>query len=193
MNHRNRRIGDHGDVRGLWFHDKDFMSKFVKTISTIYSELGLVCDGTFDNNQLPAPGTSNPASGHAILQMLKKGESTPIREAREARSAPPLAPAPVSNIMDLLRREFTSPPPPPPPVDLPPVPVAAPQATMMPPVPLYPVPVAQTIAPFADRREPIGDTITVSRSDLRMILGDMVGSDRFIDEMFHRLAARARH
>ena len=41
--------------------------------------------------------------------------------------------------------------------------------------------------PFTSRRR---DTVTISRSDLRLVLADLVGSDEFIDRVFDRLSSR---
>jgi hypothetical protein len=168
------------------------MPKFVKTVGRIYSELGLVCDGTSDNSHTPPTTTPNPTSGNAILQMLKRGEDrTPTRQSRDMRSAPPSAPG--SSIMDLLRKEFATPPPPPPP---PPADIKQSVITGNGAMDAYSGIKAnrwngpEFPAPVVGGRE--HDSVTISRSDLRVILREMVCSDRFIDEMFLRLSARTR-
>lgn len=214
------QIGDHGNVRGLWFHDRDFMPKFVRIIEYICSELGLLCDGTFDGinsvKQSPAPNTT---SGKAILQMLKKADVTPAKETRNHADPQSAKATPAGSIVDLLRQEFATPrmPPPPPPVlrepmsdnrsqlPYPPPPpaihpyTASPQPEFMGPLgipPPHPDPFARPgppVDPYARPGMPVlSDMFSVCKSDLRIVLGDMIGSDQFINELFHRLAHRSR-
>ena len=99
-------------MRGLWFHDRDFMPTFVRTVERICSEQNLACDGTFDREP------NLHTSGKAILQMLRKDSSFSVTEE------PPPNETPQRTIVDLLRKEFSTPntqvvppPPHPPPVE----------------------------------------------------------------------------
>lgn len=68
-----RRIGDNGPIRGLWFHDSDFMQKFVLEIKRVYQQMSLECEGDFSAiSDKVLEDVSYKTSGHAILQMLKK-------------------------------------------------------------------------------------------------------------------------
>ena len=98
-------------MRGLWFHDRDFMPTFVRTVERICSEQNLNCDGTFDREP------NLHTSGQAILQMLRKDSSFSVTEELQPNETPQ------RTIVDLLRKEFGTPnntqvvPPPPPPVE----------------------------------------------------------------------------
>ena len=197
------------------------MPKFINTLERIAGELGLVCDGTFENALTAVKSTpaSNTTSGKAILQMLQKGESTPSRDLPVRLEPSSSKPETTSSIVDLLRQEFASPqivPPPPPPAQQPrpmtpqimggpymqPPPVGHAPHHMLPmggppPHSLFDsscrqFPPNQPMHHHNPMGMPPSDSITISRNDLRTILADMVGSDQFVNELFQRLASRNR-
>jgi hypothetical protein len=70
------RISDNGPIRGLWFHDRDFMLPFVSEVRKIYKSLNVPCDGEFSKND-----TTDASSGKAILQMIQKESTTVLQSA----------------------------------------------------------------------------------------------------------------
>lgn len=103
------RVGDNGDVRGLWFHDKTFMPKFVHSLYGICHELGISCEGTSGgDNNIPNPAPPpNPLSGKAILGMLKKyPDSSSTEFDKVLPSGSSYGASMPSATMNLLRKEF---------------------------------------------------------------------------------------
>jgi hypothetical protein len=218
------------------------MPKFIGVIDRICNELGLICDGAYENssNQPKSTPDANTTSGKAILQMLKRNELTPSKESQSLEIPSVRAATPANgSIVDMLRLEFAtphpginqasdpqlssphrSPPPPPPPLQqsrhqvflppqLDPLLAASPLPRIPHPGDQYVRPIlpegriqaSQVYSPVDSFGRPIApppvgppsDLIMVSRNDLRLVLGDMIGSDQFINELFLRLAHRSHH
>lgn len=173
-------------MRGLWFHDKSFISALVNSVEKIYRQLGLTCHGTYEqvDIQVQAP---NSASGKAILEMLKKSDASPVR------ASPPKVEAKseagwTNRILDLLRNEFNQPPlaPPPPAPNDSHVNLSGMEPVSLTPQRPRPHGIPQS---FIDRRLEI-EQIVVSRPALRDIIRDIFASDRFIDEVVDRIVDR---
>lgn len=99
-----RRCGERDDIRGLWFHDKEFMSPFTRALEAICREIGVRCDGIYEHATITEDLPSN-TSGAAILRMLKKSE--PQEESTSSVvSRVPERQNPGQSIVDLLRKEF---------------------------------------------------------------------------------------
>jgi hypothetical protein len=101
------QIGDHGEIVGLWFHDPHFMHSFVKTVEKIYLQIGLSYDGNFQTTR-ESSTSMNTTSGQAILQMLKKSDSSAVRGSRSA-SQNGRNPNEGLPVVDLLRIELGDP------------------------------------------------------------------------------------
>lgn len=170
-------------MRGLWFHDREFMLRFIRTIELIYAEQNLTCDGTYDRQTEQEKSRQDPSStsGRAILKMLRK-ESSPVPELYREEVRPEVScGSPDRTIVALLRKEFTTPadirtelkripPPPPPPygsVDT--ERVNQPRDLMTPSAP---------------------DSITIPRKSLRNILREILSSDEFVDNLCAGIESR---
>lgn len=176
------RIGGHGEVKGLWFHDPEFMSKFVHVLQGIYAEMHLPCDGSYGRS-LPESrrDSSTPNGGAAILQLLKR--DTPCSDDR---SYNPVSPA---DVRSLLRREFT-----PPSVNV----HTGGQRSSAESMPALGYPHhewrhnSSSATPVADSR-PLVTSGKLSREIVKRVLTEMVLSDDFINEFFEKLQSRLLH
>ena len=160
------------------------MPIFVEAIKKIYRLCGLPCDGAYmpDVDQRREPNT---ASGQAILQMLKKGESSPTRQMNSTLKAN-MSESPEKNILNLLRQEFACPPIPPPPPppsehrsDLPLAGSASFRANLT-----LDHPVGRH-----DRRGD-GEVFPMYKPQLRDALRAVLVSDAFLDDLVERILAR---
>jgi hypothetical protein len=183
------RIGEHGEVRGLWFHDKAFMSIFVRAIEKIYRESGLPCEGTFET-RMEQLRTPNTASGQAILQMLKKGDVSPSTSHPVQLQRTRYQPA-TGNILELLRQELAGPqfPPPPPPVPVPPNGVTSIQINAQ-AVSRFPIGSSSEPSRSDFFYQPDAEVYSVTRSQLRDALREVFLSDKFMDHLIERMIAR---
>lgn len=181
------RLGESGNVRGLWFHDRDFMPRFVSGIEKIYAEQNLRCDGTYDRESYGKPVRElNSHSGKAILQMLRK-DSSPVEEQRVG---PLLVHSdqshvtPADSTVELLRRELSIPGDPP-----------LLYANVSFPSGSFPssqsVDVSHRLEPLTNAMLATSDSVTISRNDLKDILVDMISSEGFVNELFNRLKQRS--
>jgi hypothetical protein len=164
------RVGHDGDVRGLWFHDRDFIRMFVNALAGIAKEIGVNCE---KSSESPDHSAASPdtTSGHAILRLIQKvdpvkppsnGGLSSIRYEAPTGFAPPVQAGQDGNIIDLLRRELESPPV-----------IRAMYAGAGSPAP---GPSTQTEG-----------SIAVTKERLRDVLRDVLMSDAFIDTIIEKL------
>ena len=152
------------------------MTQLTRMIKRIYSEINLICDGSYDShNQSTQKYSNTPNGGTAILQLLKK--DTPYSEDPPRGTVSPV------DVRSLLRKEFTSP------IDVAPdhrnsrnsdvKPVS--EKPIFSEAPRYPT--AMTLT--ADTHT---SNIRVNREDVRDVLRDMILSEKFVGEFVERLA-----
>jgi len=163
-------------VRGLWFHDPEFMSKFVRTVQMIYSETQLLCDGSYGPALLNSRRESNtPNGGSAILQLLKK--DTPYADVSTNNPVSPV------DVRSLLRREFNSP--------VIQESMEGSRYNLRPPTSIESISNMKTSQKCDEMKSSIQPQFT--QEDLRKILTEMVLSEQFITQLYERLVAKCRH
>lgn len=150
------------------------MTRFVHTVQTIYSDIQMLCDGSYGPPQQQIPKESRSSNGgSAILQLLKK--DTVSAEVGTHQTISPV------DVRSLLRREFHSP--------VIQESVRLVQSEMVRPIRMTHADPEMDPPKLRDRKGPIP---CLTEEDVRQTLTEMLLSDQFVAHFYDRLLLRSQ-